>query len=103
MSLEGGFALLLAGDECTALSVQSGHCWNRTGPVAPRADLDGHKTSTPCYPAVPKAGNAEHFSGWRSEINSELSFGRSGGACDKGLLPTTPERDGLGICAGCKN
>src|SRR4029077_72917 len=103
MSSEAVISSLFAADECTAFSVQSIHCWNRTGSVVPRARLDGHKTHTPCHTAVPEACNSEDPSGRGSEFNTKLSFGCSGRIGSKGLFPTTPKRDGLGICADCKD
>src|SRR4030095_1534817 len=103
MSSEAVISSLFAADEFTAFSVQSIHCWNGTGSVVPRARLDGHKTGAPCCSAVPKPGNVENPTRRRSEFNDKLSLLNISGTGGKALFPTTPKRDGLGICADCKD
>jgi hypothetical protein len=87
MSLEAVIPCLFATEECTALSVQSIHCWNGTGSVLPPASLDRHKTDTPCCSAVPEASNVENLAGRRSEFSYKLSFGYIGRTGVKRLFP----------------
>src|SRR6266508_435396 len=99
---EAGISHLLPTDEFTTLSIQTIQNWHGMGTVKPRAYLAGHETYTPGHSTVPEARHRIDLSGRGSEFNGKFSFRCSDHASAKGVFPTTPEWDGLGICGDCQ-
>src|SRR5262249_17737906 len=99
MLQEAGIARLLSAEECTALAIQTLQHWHRMGPVQPRAGLDGHETHAPCHSAIPKARYSKNLSRRGGEFNDQVSGRGSGRSGTKGVFPTPPQWDGLGMCS----